>query len=444
VYCALDPVPEQEYLTREQLFEMKRPRREMPTNDDMMMKKFNRAARESRPAAPSSSGGGGGGSGRKRVRDRRGETRRAIELKKARTEAAFGGATIADFSQTDFSARNHSSDFATVGVNDRHVPRRTIVSHEVLVSSVYVNHRLYKLKSELLNIVALMADFGLYWEALSTDQSAPGAGRRSADMFIRFIQGAASPEDLMHAITTLETVIPLAGMTRGEHREVVEGLIRSAMAQSSAEALRGSVHKEPLPKSAITASSVAIRLFSLDRIIRYERLPAYYTEYLMKSATVCRTRCDHTARCPFSLYCNKMIGHFGRCMANVDTASRMPDIRPPFDRMVTGEMLYVPDQTMLHGGGMGGPVSCPSTQFSSLPVGDGGRVPMGHDHQGFSNSGMAMSKMNPHFNPHFAGASGRYALDRIEMVTIKVIPFDIDEVEPHAPEEGEMNQCEWV
>jgi hypothetical protein len=480
-----DPVPEQEYLTREQLFDMKRPRRDMPTDNDVILKKAQRLARESRhtpttprpppfasSAAPTPAGGvrvdraegmpvpgawqqgadlGGSSAPRKRVRESRASTTPSSSRKMARTEHGVGGmSTPRDYSQHDFSNRKHSCDFATVGVNDRHVPRRTIVSHEVLVSTVYVSHRLYKLKSELLNIVGLMADFGLYWEALSMDHQS--GGRRGADMFIRYIQGASSPHEVLHAITTLETVIPLAGMTRGEHREAIEGMLCSAMGQplgagAGAEAGAGAGAeskgiKEPLPRSAVTASTVATRLFSLDRIIRYERLPAIYTEYLMKSPTICRTRCDHSARCPFSLCCNKMIGHFGRCMPNVETASRMPDIRPPFDRMVTGEIAYAPDLTALcpTQGGLGGPGSL--TQFSGLPL-DGGRGggsdPLAlHRLQGLLGD-RSSSKANPYVNPHFVGAPAR-----IELITIKVIPFDIREVQPHIPEGDEVTATEWV
>ena len=425
---SLDPVPNIEYLSRKELFEMKRPRTKVVPQEDFHTK-TNRILREER-------------------------SMEAVMLvkKRPREDGTFDGGRVfvsgnnSGNTLQDTESRKHINDFATVGVNERHVPRRTVVSHEVLVSSVYVSHRLYKLKSELLNIVALMSDFGLYWEALSSmDQSSSGSSRSPADLFIRFIQGASTPQELLHAITTFETVIPLAGMTRGAHREAIEKTIYSALSDSSQKKANG----EPLPLNAVTTSAVAIRLFSLDRIIRYERLPAQCTDHLMKSFSVCRTRCDHCARCPFSLFCNKMIGHFGRCIPTVESPSRLPDIRPPFDRMITGEVPYQPDPTTLFLGlgRLANNSVTPQTQFSSLKVGDEGHVIPGCDGV-VETSKIATQQNNSNsftqMIPNSASYTSRYAADRADLITVKILPFDIADVQPRVPVATDFMSMEWV
>lgn len=412
IFCFhLDPVPDIPYLSREELFRMKRPRRDMPNGGDQFqhVKKSYRTVGSREDETPFSA--------LKRQRPREVNPR---PLKIARS---------AEPAEIPTSARYHH-DFATVGVNNRYVSKRVWINNEVLVSTVYVNHRLYKLKSELLNIVALLADFGLYWDALSMDHESSQGGRRAADMFVRFIQGASSPQELLHAITTLETVIPLAGMTRGEHRDAIEMMIYNAMADKKSAAKQ---KRHPFPTHAVTSSAVAARLYSLDRIIRYEKLPGSYTEYMSRSVAVCRSRCDQSARCPFSLHCSKAAGHFGRCYNGVEAPSRVPDIRPAFDDMIMGRLPYQRDSTTpyLNNTSRSGALSLPHTQFSSLPNGDFG-APMSYDPDQISKYQMSMERMNTKPSGNYSGMSSRY-MDRYEVVTVKIIPFDINDVYPHPP-----------
>lgn len=418
-----DPVPEVPYLSREELFDLKRPRREIPLAGD----RFSHSRKSYRTAGHGESADASALGKRHRSRDSEGRSH-----KSARTSHPV-----------EMSAnRKHQHDFAIVGVNHRYVSKRVAISNEVLVSTVYVNHRLYKLKSELLNMVALLADFGLYWDALSIDQETSGGGRRAADMFVRFIQGASTAQELLHAITTLETVIPLAGLTRGEHRDAIELLIYNAMADKSSVGPK-KVDRAPLPTTSVTSSTVALRLFSLDRIIRYERLPAICAEYLSRSVQVCRTRCDQSARCPFSLYCNKAAGHFGRCICGCEDYSRMPELRPSFDRMIMGEMPYHQDPTTpyLYSSDLTGQVSLLSTQFSNLPMSEMNGGPMTYDDE--INGGSQYANRSMRLQA-YSGQAMRYPGERYELVTVKILPFDIGEVQPHVPPPEEVDSTEWV
>lgn len=398
---------------------MKRPRREIPSSDGDPYARVR-----NNPVEPYSAP--------KRPRPERYSEVRSVKM--ARVDAPRESRPV---HAEQLVSRKYDHDFATIGVNYRYVSKRVAISTEVCVSTVYVNHRLYKLKAELLNMVGLLADFGLYWEALSMETESHG-GRRAADMFVRFIQGASSPQELLHAITTLETVIPLAGMTRGEHRDAIELMIFKARSE---KIIAGKSNREPFPLSAATTASVAARLYSLDRIIRYEKLPNSYTDYMSKSVAVSRSRCDQSARCPFSLCCSKAAGHFGRCFHGVDAASRIPDIRPAFDRMVMGEIPYQPDHTTpyLNTGSAGDHMSMPLTQFSNLPGSN--FEPMSYDPDKMSKYQMSMDRMN-RLAPHYAGTSSRYT-DRYELVTVKILPFDISEVQPHYMLE-EFSSTEWV
>jgi hypothetical protein len=391
-----DPVPDIVPLSREELFALRRPRKEVPIDEEQIEKRQQRIALRSEET---------------QIDDQH-ITRSLKRLREDMSNTSLKVAKISNEQIFDMG----DIDFAVIGVNSKIVAKKMLITSEVLVSTVYVNHRLYKLKSELFNIIGILAGFELHWDAISLNQSTPLGRKKSIESLIRCVQNAKDAKDLMEVILTLEMVLPISSLTRGAHRDVIETILCNTLGSTCRPGITLNVHNiDPLPNIGVTAASVAARLFSLDRCIRYEKLPMNFTSCVTLSPLICRTRIEHSPRCIFTLTCNKSLAHFGRCIPTTDFSSRLPDIRPQLDRMIVGEIPYIPDSTILY-----------SNNNSSLTR-----------HNGKQNSSRQPA-------PDIYSKSPNQNLPTILNTSYDGVGFNICNVQPFVPRTEDVRSTEWV
>jgi hypothetical protein len=133
------------------------------------------------------------------------------------------------------------------------------------------------------------------------DKAARKAKRRlrrklSMDRFLKNVQTAVTPQQLMDVALCLEDAIPLIHTYK--------------------------MTKSALPATALTLSAVAIRIFALDRMIAYDELKG-----IDSVASQCshRLRTYFYPRCMQSSSCRGFLCHNSKCLHNFEP-SRIPDI----------------------------------------------------------------------------------------------------------------------
>jgi len=133
------------------------------------------------------------------------------------------------------------------------------------------------------------------------DKAARKAKRRlrrklSMDRFLKSVQTAVTPQQLLDVTLSLEDAIPLIHTYK--------------------------LNKSALPVTAVTLSAVAIRIFSLDRMIAYDELKG-----IESVASQCshRLRTYFYPRCMQSSSCRGFLCHNSKCLHNFDP-SRIPEI----------------------------------------------------------------------------------------------------------------------
>jgi phage-related protein len=315
--------------------------------------------------------------------------------------------------------------------------RRPQTNQEIVVSTVYVNHRVYKLKAELFNILSVLPIFTFTWNAIflrAVDNTLPEGVNDQYQLtaaFVSFVQKAATVQELMDAVLILENSLPLAGLTSGGHRETISSncsefywLSRTNGDEAALRAVSKARRLVTMPYYAVTAAAVACRLFSLDRIIRYETLSADFQNVLSTSFAVARTRIDHSPRCMNSLWCSKALCHFGRCIPNDGAPSRLPDLKPPLDQVLVGAMKYTPDMrnSRVNLVSAGGSIQ---TVLTRLPSASGGEHSV--------SSGGRVSTFNP--LAQFRAPA---------VMPIVAQSSDINDVQAYVPKEEEIADMSWV
>lgn len=325
-----------------------------------------------------------------------------------------------------------------VSMNANHMStnwRRPQTNQEIVVSTVYVNHRIYKLKAELFNIISVLPLFTFTWNAVflrAVDSSIPEEivdQYQLTAAFVSFVQKASTVQELMDAVLILENSLPVAGLTAGSHRDTISSncsefywLSRTNGDEATLRAKSKAQRLVTMPYYAVTAAAVACRIFSLDRIIRYETLSVDFQNVLSTSFAVARTRIDHSPRCMNSLWCSKALCHFGRCIPNDGAPSRLPDIKPPLDQVLVGAMKYTPDMrnSRINLVGAGGSIQ---TLVPRPPPGANGE------------SSFSASRAST-FNP--------LAQFKAPAVPFMLLPSDINDVQPYIPKEEEISETTWV
>lgn len=147
------------------------------------------------------------------------------------------------------------------------------------------------------------------------DKAARKAKRRlrrklSMDRFLKSVQTAVTPQQLMDVALCLEDAIPLIHTYK--------------------------MTKSALPVTALTLGAVAIRIFALDRMIAYDELKG-----IDSVASQCphRLRTFFYPRCMQSSSCRGFLCHNSKCLHNFEP-SRIPDIAQGLTTSNTSSSSY--------------------------------------------------------------------------------------------------------
>lgn len=135
------------------------------------------------------------------------------------------------------------------------------------------------------------------------DKAARKAKRRlrrklSMEKFIKDIQEATTPQQLLEVTIILEGAIPQGTMYK--------------------------YNRASLPMDAVTMATLARRVFALDRAIAYDEIKG--VENNVNTVPV-RLRYQFYPRCFMSASCSKFCGHAGKCISINDNGSRIPDFQ---------------------------------------------------------------------------------------------------------------------
>ncbi len=135
------------------------------------------------------------------------------------------------------------------------------------------------------------------------DKAARKAKRRlrrklSMEKFIKDIQDATTPQQLLEVTIILEGAIPQGTMYK--------------------------YNRACLPMDAVTLATLARRVFALDRAIAYDEIKG--VEHNVNTVPV-RLRYQFYPRCFMSASCSKFCGHPGKCISINDNGSRIPDFQ---------------------------------------------------------------------------------------------------------------------
>lgn len=215
----------------------------------------------------------------------------------------------------------------------------------IVTSTKTAPPKLVKLKGEILNILFCFPEKALKWTELDAasesmiqvtgeaaannvlqsfngrqdpnvdvDRLAEKASRKARrrlrrklamDIFLKSVQLATTPSELLAQVTVLEDAVPLP--LTFEH------------------------NKSSLPINVSTISELALRVFVLDRSIAYHEIQG------LENASACapyKLRFHLSPRCHANGVCQRFLGHTGKCMTGPPSFSRLPDqfqLAPPQD-----------------------------------------------------------------------------------------------------------------
>jgi hypothetical protein len=151
------------------------------------------------------------------------------------------------------------------------------------------------------------------------DKAARKAKRRlrrklSMEKFLKDVQDATTPQQLLHMVMSLESALPAVLMYK--------------------------YNKDQLPVTADTLAGAALRLYALDRVIAYDEIKG-----VENNAVQCpyRLRMQFYPRCVIMGSCNRFIGHTGKCSNVTDAAaSRLPEFQDIAGLTRIGQTPYQP------------------------------------------------------------------------------------------------------
>jgi hypothetical protein len=132
----------------------------------------------------------------------------------------------------------------------------------------------------------------------------------AVENFTKAVQSAVSPAELMTQVLVLESSIP--------------------------PPLLYVCNNLSLPSLANTSADVALRIFSIDRLIAYDEIG--YLENAAMSSPV-KLRVCFSLRCHLNGLCSRYLGHGGKCSPTATSFSRLPDhfqITPPNENPHSG------------------------------------------------------------------------------------------------------------
>eukprot|EP00128_Syssomonas_multiformis_P019034 Colp12_sorted_trinity150504_noHs@8024 len=148
------------------------------------------------------------------------------------------------------------------------------------------------------------------------DKAARKAKRRlrrklSMEKFVKDVQDATTPQQLLDVTVVLEGAIPQGQMYK--------------------------YNRASLPLDASTFATLARRVFALDRAIAYDEIRGVENN---SAAVPVRLRYQFYPRCIQSTSCSKFCGHAGKCVSFNDTGSRIPDFQDVQFNRIPGAQAY--------------------------------------------------------------------------------------------------------
>ena len=180
------------------------------------------------------------------------------------------------------------------------------------VSFVLVPHKLAKLKAELLSIFYIIPENQLRWDNISPDHRLPypvpdlstednvnnnNNGPRflvNSDDFLLCVQMASDAESVMKCILVLEDLFPERALF-GYNPRLLPTVSSKTQSKTS-------------PSEKVSIAAVGVRLFALDRMIKYEDIMVD-----LRTCGKFRPRTHFAPKCMFCAHCVKSWGHTGRC-----------------------------------------------------------------------------------------------------------------------------------
>ena len=125
--------------------------------------------------------------------------------------------------------------------------------------------------------------------------------RQNNERIMTLIQIARTPQELLAVLIEVEEAIP--------------------------KVYKYTLNDEALPSTADTCAALAVRIYVLDRRIRYDEIKDVEKQGMERQY---RPRYQFSPRCLMSSSCNKFLSHLGKCLQDspllTGTGSRIPDI----------------------------------------------------------------------------------------------------------------------
>lgn len=144
--------------------------------------------------------------------------------------------------------------------------------------------------------------------------------RLAQDRFVSRIQNAMTATELFECVIAFEQALPLPWML--DYESLKQG-----------QQNRG---------NEVLTSFVALRLFTLDRAIRYEDIAGIES---IATKIVYRPRTQFVPRCMISVNCRLCLNHPTKCTSSPDQSSRFPEISDAIQSVMMSQQPYVPPVT---------------------------------------------------------------------------------------------------
>lgn len=248
--------------------------------------------------------------------------------------------------------------------------------------------------------------------------------KQANERILHMIQTATHPQQLFDCLLEIEKAIPTGWAL--------------------------DLDNNPLPQCAPTCAAFALRLFTLDRAIRYDEIPGVEA---ISQRLQYKPRVNFVCKCFVASSCRYVLGHPGRCVLVNDPISRCPEI-------IEGQPSYFGPAYVSSN------VSRPS--IGGGPVGDymrrqsntGMQSQYNHNNNSFSLQQQLLYQqqlVRQHQNQQYSYANQykyRYRdgdedeeEDEFEPMRRKKerrLDFDIECLQPYVPSLQEITESDWI
>ena len=140
--------------------------------------------------------------------------------------------------------------------------------------------------------------------------------KQNNERIMNLIQLASTPQELLEVLMEIEEAIP--------------------------KVYKYSLNEEALPSTADTCAALAVRVYVLDRRIRYDEIKELEKQGMDRQY---KPRYHFSPRCLMSSSCTKFLSHAGKCSNDsplfAGTGSRIPEITETLSHFSTMNNLYL-------------------------------------------------------------------------------------------------------